>query len=547
MPSILKHLRDLCCCCCTKDLSDALFAAGVKAWKKYKETGEAQDLAEAVRNHQAALDIRVPDHPRRSESLLHTAMALWAQCQGAVTKENSSTVIAYYDEALSLLPDKRRARRATVYTNLGTVYFTLFRLEKEDSEAFPATGSNIGKAIENYRYALNLRPTKQDSDRPISLINLSMALVQKDSKDDFMNAIIYLREATELCTTLPALRLLFFLSFNHLGQPPTSRPLLLLSLDRLAQAYDSHYHYSEDINDVVEKVVVLRRILDLTDEGKGRLVPLVNLTNALWRHCEIKPGRRNDLDEAVLRGREALKLSDGSNNHIHVKVLTTLANVLSARYVQISPKNVIDLDQAIQYYREAIDPDPEDGPDPILCSSLASAIYIRCRDFEEVEGMTLGDAISYNQEALHACPKGDPLYLKIQNNLGCVYLTQFNKWGREGDLVKGIQAYQDVVSHCPDDNVDCADYRKSLEDAKGALQSKREGRTDKISLNIRHKSTSLSTRSRPSQSDSHLASRSSTKQESSFLTKQESSFPTKQKSSFTPFTLFDEPRSKDSV
>jgi tetratricopeptide (TPR) repeat protein len=517
MSSILKFLRDLCCCCCcTKDPSDALFAAGVEAWKKYEEKRESQYLAEAVRNHQAALDIRVPDHPRRPDSLLHTAMALWAQCQGAVTKESSSTVIAYYDEALRLLPDKsdKHGRRATVYTNLGMVYFTLFRLGKEDPEAFPATGSNIGKAIENYRSALQLRPAKNDPDRPISLINLSIALVQKDSKGDLMNAMVNLREAVELCTPKPA-----------------NRPLLLLSLNNLAQAYDSHYNYSEDINDVVGKVDVLRRVLDLTDEGKGRLVPLVNLTNALWRLCEIEHNRSNDLDEAVLCGREALKLSDGSDNIIHAKALITLANVLSARYVQISPKNVTDLDQAIQYYSEAIDPDPEDGPDPILCSSLASAIYIRCQGFEEVEGATLEDAISYNQEALHTCPKDDPLYLRIQNNLGSIYLTQFNKSGAEGDLVKGIQAYEDVISHCPDDNDDFTYYQETLKDAKRALQDKREGRTDKLSVLTRHQSTSVTTRSRSSHSESPSSPRS----------------PTKRESSFTPLTPLGDLRSKDFV
>ena len=281
MSSILKFLRDLCCCFSTKDPSDTVFAAGVEAWKKYEKTGESQYLAEAVRNHQAALDVRLPGHPRRPESLLHTALALWAQCQGAVTKENSSTVIAHYDEALRLLTNKpdKHGRRATVYTNLGTVYFTLFRLGRGEREAFPATGSDIDKAIENYRSALQLRPRKKDPDRPISLFNLSIALVQKGSKDDLMNAIIYLREAIELCAT-----------------KLTSRPLLLLSLNNLAQAYDSHYHYSADISDVVEKVDVLRRVLDLTDEGRGRLAPLINLTNALWRLCEIEHNRRNDLE-----------------------------------------------------------------------------------------------------------------------------------------------------------------------------------------------------------------------------------------------------------
>jgi len=84
-------------------------------------------------------------------------MALWAQCQGVVTKESSSTVIGYYDEALQrLLPNNFRNLRlqGTVYNNLGMVYLTLFRLGKEDQEAFPDTGANIAKAIENYRSAL---------------------------------------------------------------------------------------------------------------------------------------------------------------------------------------------------------------------------------------------------------------------------------------------------------------------------------------------------------------------------------------------------------
>ena len=330
-------------------------------------------------------------------------MVLWAHCQGAVTKESSSTVIPYYDEALLLLPDKpgKLGRRAAIYTNLGMVYFTLFRLGKENPEAFPASSSNIGKAIENYRSALQLRPAKNDPDRPVALINLGVALVQKDSEDGLMNAINNLREAVELCT-----------------RKPTLRPLLLLSLDNLAQAYDSHYNYSEDISDVVGKVDVLRRIVDLTDEGNGQLVPLVNLTNALWRLWEIQHNRGNDLDEVVLRGREALELSDGSDKIIHAKALTTLANVLSARDDQSSAKNVTDLDQAIHYFREAIDPDPKDGPDPMLCSRLASAIHIRCEDFEEAEGTTLEDAISYYREVYTHAPETTPFTSEFRPTSG---------------------------------------------------------------------------------------------------------------------------------
>ena len=198
----------------------------------------------------------------------------------------------------------------------------------------------------------------------------------------------------------------------------------------------------------------------------------------------------NDLDEEVLHGREALKLSDGSDEIIHAKALITLAHILSNRYDQSYPKNVTDLDEAIQYYREAINPDPEDGPNPVLCSSLASAIYIRCQDFEEeVEGATLEDAISYNQEALRACPKDDPLYLKIQNDLGSIYMTQFDKSGAEGDLVKAIQAYEDLVCHCPFDDDDYTYYRRSLKQANRALlrRRKRDGETAKGSISTKSK------------------------------------------------------------
>ena len=443
------------------DPSESLFAAGVEAWKKYEETRGSQYLAEAVRNHQEALDIRVSGHPHRSKSLFHTATALLEHCQDAVTKENCLTVIAYYDEALRLLPDKpdKHRLRAAVYANLGTVYFTLFCLEKEDLEAFPATGSNIDKAIKSYRSALQLRPAGDDPNLPSILINLSIALIQKDGKDDFKDAIFYLRKAAELCNMTHA---------DH--------PLLLSVLSDLVKAYDHHYYYSDDISNVVEGIDVLRMLVNLTNEGKEGLISLVNRENGgCWRLYEIKHNRGNDLNRALRRGREVLKLSDGSDKIIHGKVLIALARVLSARYFQTGRMNVTDLDESIQYYREAIDPDLEDGPDPVLCSSLAFAIHTRCQDFEEeVEGATLWDAISYNQEALHTCPKDDPLYLKIQNNLGSIYLTQFDKWGAEGDLVKGIQAYEDVVSHCPDDNDGFTYYQETLKDAKRALQDKRK-------------------------------------------------------------------------
>lgn len=474
MPSFFKFLRGLIW---AKDSSATTFSAGVKAWAKYEKTRELRYLEQAVQNHQAALDARVSGHPGRAESLYHTAMALWAQCElGAVTRETATIVISYYDEALRLLPPVDKAgHRAIIHNNLGLVYFRLFRLGEENPEAFPDIGPNLIKAIENHRSALKLKAERDDPNRPTSLINLSIALIQKDNEADLTHAITYLGEAVELCNA-----------------KASDRPSLILALNSLAEAHDGRYYHSGDVTDVVGQVDALRRVLDLlTAEGKGRLIPLLNLTNGLWRLCEQQPDRGDDLEEAVRRGQEALKLSDRSDKITHFNVLITLADVLFTRYTQINQKRVTDLDQAIQYYREAIDPDPGEGRDPVLYSSLASAIYVRCQDFGEVDGVTLEHAFSYNLEALHACPQNDPLYLKIRNDLGSIYLAQHKNSGQEGDLAKGVPSSDDTVAPPPDEQ-DYAHFTEAFKDAKWIFQDRRGGHSEASDETVSTKSHSRS-------------------------------------------------------
>ena len=392
MPSIFKFLRDLIW---AKDASDTSFSAGVKVWVKYEKTRKFQYLEKAIQNHQAALDAHVSGHPGRAESLYHTAMALWAQCQlGAIMKENTTIVILYYEEALRLLPLVDKAGHwAIIHNNLGLVYFRLFHLGEENPEGFPDIGPNLDKAIKNHWSTLYLKAERDDPNRPTSLINLSIALIQKDSEADLIHAITYLGEAVELCTA-----------------KASNRPPLILALNSLAEVHNGRYYHSGDVNDVVGQVDAVLKVLDLlTDEGKGRLILLLNLTNSLWRLCEQQPDRGHDLDEAVHRGQVTLKLSDKSDKVTHFNVLHTLADVLFTRYTQITQKGITDLDQAIQYYCEAIDPDPGEGPGPVLYSSLASAIYVCCQDFREMEGVTLEHTFSYSLEALHSCPQDDPL------------------------------------------------------------------------------------------------------------------------------------------
>ena len=232
-------------------------------------------------------------------------------------------------------------------------------------------------------------------------------------------------------------------------------------------------------------------------------------------------------------------LSGGSDNIIRLEALITLADVLAARYDQISPKNVADLDQAIQYYRDTIDLDPKTSPDPILYSNIASAIFIRCQDFEEVDRVKLEDPVSYNQEALRACSNDDPLYLRIENNLACLYLTQFNKSGAEGDLVKEIRAYEDVVSHCPADDDDSTVYQETLNSAKRALRGKRAGHSELLDQSVltrsHYRSKSGSARSLASSVSARSMARSSA--ESSISSRSPRS-PTKQESSFIPLPPF---------
>jgi len=60
-------------------------------------------------------------------------------------------------------------------------------------------------------------------------------------------------------------------------------------------------------------------------------------------------------------------------------------------HAQSNLKNITDLDQTI--CELAIKYDPKDGPGPVLCSSLASTIYIQHQDVRKRD-VTMEDAIT---------------------------------------------------------------------------------------------------------------------------------------------------------
>ena len=456
MPSISGFLRDHIW---VRKSSDAAFAAGVEAWKKFQETHEQRYLREAVQNHQAALEIRVSGHPGRGESLCCIAVARWAQCQiGAVTKKDSSEVISYCDEALRLLPTMDKTRdRALVHNTLGLVYFSSFCLEKIIPDNFVVASTNLDKAIGNHRSAVELTPAGDDLNCPKFLSDLSQALIERGGKADSMEAITFLRE-------LVGLR--------------TSHHQLLFSLDTLARAYRCHYYYSKDIGDLVETIGLLRRVLDLTTGEVSVQVQvnlLLRLAKALCILCKIEPSRRDDLNEAVRHCLQALKQSDKSNN-VHVDILVTLANVLSVRYTQSNPKNITDLDQVIQYYREAIHSGSNEGPDPVLWGSLAFATYTRWRDFGEADGVTVEGAITCYRTALAACPTGNPLHLKIQKILDKICMIQSKTLREKGILTKGTQLHENADSHHSDDDNDAYRVYATESGSRQEKRGRRKGR-----------------------------------------------------------------------
>ena len=280
--------------------------------------------------------------------------------------------------------------------------------------------TELKKSIEHFTLALDLLPSDHECCA-IALFNLAMA--------KFINCQVH-GTISDLDVSIASYRgALALRPANHPDRPGT-----LLHLAQALLYRHWRLRCESSVADNIEGVVV--DVEQIFHEGsyEHRAVDLVVQMLKRYPSRYKQLGVMEDLDEAIVLGREALDLCP-QGHHDRSMSLNNLADFLSFRWKQLGAME--DLDEAIVLDREALDICPQGHLyRPMALNNLAVHLSTRYNQLGMMED--LDEVIVRVREALRLCPQGHPDQSISLSNLADCLSSRYKQLGAMEDLEEAI-------------------------------------------------------------------------------------------------------------
>jgi tetratricopeptide (TPR) repeat protein len=198
-----------------------------------------------------------------------------------------------------------------------------------------------------------------------------------------------------------------------------------------------------DLTKLDESIRLLRVLLGVArDDGPDRGTVLTFLNHALLTRYEWL-GSREDLDEAIEDGRQAVGMASEDHPLGLARALVYLGEALLARYERSG--SLRDLDEAVQAERAAVARVPEASPVRAACVSGLSNV-LRTR-FQRSGSLTdVDQAVGAALEAVAIASKDDPNRAGYLSNLGTARRCRFELSGSLADLDRAVEACREAVA-----------------------------------------------------------------------------------------------------
>ncbi|KAG2339529.1 hypothetical protein BDR05DRAFT_1003340, partial [Suillus weaverae] len=446
---------------------------------RYDKLDVSEDLNEAIDRYRESLRLRRLDHPERHRNLFNLSAALcsrFTQTQENGDVEEAINLCQESFEALPLLhPD-----RHTSYFTLGKAYTARYCAQYKPAD--------LALAVENFRLA-SRHPTQGFPRRIIAAIEWACQseVYQHESAleayqtcfelfDNHVmtrSSIISRREAStafEYARTLPvdaascaircddlrhavelveqgraqqwslASRLKTPVEDLELANPTLAHKYLELS-KRISNAAQS----SATITDRAAADRAATEYRRSTRQWKAAVAEIRKL-RAFSRF--LLPPLYEDLQAAARHGPVIILIaSEYSRSAIIVPTaLDSLSWALGLRFTQCG--NIDDLDECIQFSREAVSLFPEGhaGRDTYL-NNLAFSLTDRLD--HQGKPNDLDEAISLYEEALRLRPVGHESRDTSLDNLGGALVTRFNACGNVDDITRAVSLYREALTLRP--------------------------------------------------------------------------------------------------
>ncbi|OCB91463.1 TPR-like protein [Sanghuangporus baumii] len=289
------------------------------SWSSFEESGNREDLDQAITFQQTALDDCPDSDSDRAETLFGLALFLYTRYERWGDIDALEKSIKLDRDALALRP-VGHPLRASSLGNLATSLSTRFNQN--------GGMQDLEDAIALQRSALELRP-EGHPDRSMSLGNLAGSLStrfnQNGGMQDLEDAIALERSALEL--------------------RPEGHPDRASSLGNLATSLSKRFDQNGGMQDLEDAIALERSALELRPEGHPvRASSLGNLATSLSTRFNQNGGMQ-DLEDAIALERSALELRPEGHPHRSMS-LKNLAEYLCLRFGREG--NVNDFNQSIQ-------------------------------------------------------------------------------------------------------------------------------------------------------------------------------------------------------
>jgi tetratricopeptide (TPR) repeat protein len=227
---------------------------------------------------------------------------------------------------------------------------------------------------------------------------------------------------------------------------PQRHPDHPLSLHHLTEALTWRHSKKSTAADIREAAQLYHELLLLCPEGTY-LRSIVAGKNGVG--CVI--GRCNNLptdvsDEGICLRRVVLELCP-VGHRCHPRALGMLSRALISRFSQSG--NIDDLDEGIQFLREAVSLYPERHPGRDHCLNNLAVSLGYYRFVHQGNPNDLDEAIPLHEEALRLRPVGHKSRGSSLDNLGGALVTRFNKRGDIDDITRAISLYREALTLCP--------------------------------------------------------------------------------------------------
>ncbi|CAE6366003.1 unnamed protein product, partial [Rhizoctonia solani] len=413
-------------------LPDRHASLGASYGDRYKRTGEVADLVKAIECKTHALDLTPDGHPSLPHRHASLGVSYGDRYQRTGEVADLFKAIECFTRALDLTPDGHPSL-SDRHASLGASY----------GDRYKRTGeiADLAKAIECFTRALDLTPDGHPS-LPHRHASLGVSYTDRYQRTGEVADLV---KAIE-CKT------------HALDLTPHGHPSLSERHASLGVSYGDRYRRTGEVADLVKAIECDTCALDLTPDGHPDLPNRHASLGVSYGDRYKRMGEVADLFKAIECFTRALDLTpDGhpslADRHASLGVSYT------DRYQRTG--EVADLVKAIECFTHALDLTPHGHPSlPDRHAGLGVSYTDQYRRTGEVADLV--KAIECKTHALDLTPDGHPSLPDRHASLGTSYGDRYKRMGEVADLVKAIECRTHALDLTPDGHPDLPDRHASL-------------------------------------------------------------------------------------